>query len=235
MELNWPRPSGAASLSGGEVHVWAVRLDVDTASVAAAQELLAPGEVDRAKRFALDLPRRNFVVSRAALRSILGGYLGQQACDVAIFANSNGKPRLSVGALNFNLSHSQDLALIAVTRGCEVGVDVEAVRPIERLAELTRRNFHPAEIAAVDAAEASDAPTVFLRCWTRKEAVLKAIGAGLRSPLAEFDTLSSTSDGRITVSATRCYLQEIGPAANYVAAVATLEPRLAAMGFTYSP
>ncbi len=124
---------------------------------------------------------------------------------------------------------------MAVTYGCEIGVDVEAVRPIERLAELARRNFHPGEIAAVGAADAADASSVFLSCWTRKEAVLKAQGAGLRSPLIEFDTHSLTSDGEITVSGTRTYLQELAPARGYIAAVATLQPRSAALGFTYSP
>jgi 4'-phosphopantetheinyl transferase len=235
MELNWPQPSPFPSLTSGEVHVWAVRLDVGGTSEAVAQKLLVGGEVERANKFVLEKPRRNFVTSRAALRSILGGYLGQQPHEVAIVANSNGKPQLSIGELGFNLTHSEDLALIAVTRGCEIGVDVEAVRPIERLVDLARRNFHPAEIAAVDAAVAADAPSVFLRCWTRKEAVLKALGAGLRSPLAEFDTLSLTSDSGIMVSGTRCYLQEIAPCGGYVAAVATLERRPATQGFTYSP
>jgi 4'-phosphopantetheinyl transferase len=175
------------------------------------------------------------VVSRAALRSILGGYLGQPPGDVAIVARPNGKPQLHIGELAFNLTHSADLALIAVTRGCEIGVDVEAVRPIERLAELARRNFHPAEIAAVEAAAATDAAKEFMRCWTRKEAVLKALGTGLTTPLAEFDTIASTSDGAILVSEGCCYLREITPAANYVAALATLAPRQAAQGFTYSP
>jgi 4'-phosphopantetheinyl transferase len=234
MELNWPQPSAFPSLTNGEVHVWAVRLDVGGAWEADSQKLLVGGEIERANKFVLEKPRRNFVTSRAALRSILGGYLGQQPHELAIVANSNGKPQLHIGALGFNLTHSEDLALIAVTRGCEIGVDVESVRPIERLADLARRNFHPAEITAVDAAAAADAPSVFLRCWTRKEAVLKALGAGLRSPLAEFDTLSLASDGEILVSGTRCYLQEIAPCGGYVAAIATLERRPATQGFTYS-
>ena len=173
MELNWPQPSAFPSLTSGEVHVWAVRLDVGGASEAVAQKLLVGGEIERANKFVLEKPRRNFVTSRAALRSILGGYLGQQPHEVAIVANSNGKPQLSIGELGFNLTHSEDLALIAVTRGCEIGVDVEAVRPIERLADLVRRNFHPAEIAAVDAAIAADAPSVFL--------LLDAQGSGAQS------------------------------------------------------
>jgi 4'-phosphopantetheinyl transferase len=235
MELNWPQSNPFPELAGGEVHVWAVRLDVDEAAILAAKELLSAGEVERANRFVVDKPRRNFVVSRAALRSILGGYLRQPPGEVAIVARANGKPQLHIGDLAFNLSHSADLALVAVTRDCEVGVDVEAMRPIERLEELARRNFHPAEIAAIVAAQAADAPALFFQCWTRKEAVLKAMGDGLRGSLSEFDTLSTTSDGGIDVSGTRCYLQAIAPAPGYVAAVATLRPQKKCQGFTYSP
>lgn len=232
MELNWPQPHPLPALARDEVHVWAVRLDVDDLAVSATEERLTAEEVERASKFVLHKPRRNFVVSRAAVRSILGGYLGQPPGGVAIVAQPSGKPRLHVGDLAFNLSHSEDLALVAVTRDCEVGVDVEAVRPIERFEELARRNFHPAEIAAISAA---DTPTQFFSCWTRKEAVLKAFGDGLRSPLQEFDTLSPASDGGIRVFDTRCYLQAISPAAGYVAAIATLQPRPRCQGFAYSP
>lgn len=235
MELNWPQPNPFPALAGGEVHIWAVRLDVDEAAVSAAKELLSPGEVERASRFVVDKPRRNFVVSRAALRSILGGYLIQPPGEVAIVTRANGKPQLHIGDLAFNLSHSDDLALVAVTRDCEVGVDVEGMRPIERLEELARRNFHPTEIAAIGAADAAYAPALFFQCWTHKEAVLKALGDGLRGSLSEFDTLSTTSDGGISASGTRCYLQEVAPAPGYVAAVATLQPRTQCQGFTYSP
>src|SRR5262245_61510180 len=166
MELNWPQPNPLPALVSGEVHVWAVRLDVDKAAVSAAEERLAAGEIERASKFVLDKPRRNFVVGRAAVRSILGGYLGQPPGEVAIVARPSGKPQLHIGNLAFNLSHSEDLALVAVTLDCEVGVDVEAVRPIERLKELARRNFHPAETAAICAADAADAPALFFHCWT---------------------------------------------------------------------
>jgi phosphopantetheine--protein transferase-like protein len=103
---------------------------------------------------------------------------------------------------------------------------VELVRPIERSLEIAARNFHPAELAAIRAS--TDAPEIFLRCWTRKEAVLKAIGTGIAYPLDAFDVRPrSADDSQIELpadnghSARCCWLRDENPSSEYIAAVAT--------------
>ena len=241
MHLNWPQPSAFPSLERGDVHVWSMPLELASASAAALQNVLSAEEVARAKSFVTERPRRNYAASRAALRSLVGRYLGQPPREVAIVIDPSGKPRLADDDLRFNLAHSGELALVAFTRGCEIGVDVELVRPIARALEIAARNFHPAELAAIRDASAGQLPDTFFRCWTRKEAVLKAAGLGLSHPLDAFNTLSRDGDGCVEVpsrasqSAERCWLQDAAPCSGYVAAVATLEPRGRLQGFTYSP
>jgi 4'-phosphopantetheinyl transferase len=241
MQLEWPEPSEFPTLSGDTVHVWAVPLDRGWASSTELIRVLSPDEVARTDGFALDKPRRAFVAGRTALRSLLGCYLGLPPDSLPIVVDPHGKPRLVDGALYFNLAHSGSLALIAVTRGCEIGVDVELLRAVDRAHEIAARNFHPAEAAAIRTASAAELPDVFLRLWTRKEAVLKAVGAGLGYPLDAFETLTPASDGGwVTLPAhaplpdVPCWLQDIRPCGDSRAAVATLERRQPPLGFTYS-
>lgn len=239
MQSNWPRPSELPELLPDAVHVWRVPLDL--AGAADVQFVLSPEERVHAARFAIDRPRQVFIASRAALRSLLGRYLGVSPRDVTIVNDSQGKPQLTRGDLCFNLAHSGELALIAVTRGCQIGIDLELLRPVDRSQEIAARNFHPAEIAAILATGAEELPASFLRCWTRKEAVLKAVGVGLGYPLDAFNALAPNDEGCIHLTAhaalpaTQCWLQDVRPQSDYVAAVATLQPRGPAQGFTYSP
>jgi 4'-phosphopantetheinyl transferase len=241
MHLEWPEPSEFPTLSGDAVHVWAVPLDRGWASSMEVGQALSPDERARVDGFALDKPRRAYVAGRTALRSLLGRYLGLPPISLPIVVDPNGKPRLVDGALYFNLAHSGSLALIAVTRGCEIGVDLEVVRPVDHAHEIAAHNFHPAEAAAIRAASGPDLPKAFMRLWTCKEAVLKAVGAGMGYPLDAFETLTPAGDGGwVTLPAdalrpgVRCWLQDIRPCVDYRAAVATLEHRQPPLGFTYS-
>jgi 4'-phosphopantetheinyl transferase len=240
VQLNWPVPSEFSSLSADEVHLWAVALDAAQFPATNFAEVLSPDEHARARAFVTDKPRQAFAISRAALRNILGRYLNAAPRDLAIATHRSGKPQLASGDLRFNLAHSGSLALIAVTRGCEIGVDVEWLRPIEHARQIAARSFHANEQAAIHAAADVELPDVFLRCWTRKEAVLKAIGVGLGYPLDAFDTLTRTSPVCLTIPATvslpaaRCWLSDVDPSCDYLAAVATLAAKRPPMGFTYS-
>jgi 4'-phosphopantetheinyl transferase len=168
---------------------------------------------------------------------LLGRYLDLPPSVVPIAIDPNGKPRVADGDLRFNLAHSGDVTLVAVTRGCEIGVDVELLRSIDYAREIAARSFHPAELAAIRAASAAQLPALFMRLWTRKEAVLKAVGAGLGYPLDAFDV---RGDDWVTLPAcaslpdTCCWLQDMLPCRDYLAAVATLEFRQPPQGFTYS-
>lgn len=232
LQLNWPRPGEFPSLGAGEIHVWAVPLNVDDS----AEDSLADAELERAKAFALERPRRSFVRTRVALRSLLGRYLCRSPREVPIAFGPNGKPRLEADDLHFNLAHSADLALIAITNGGPVGIDIEQLRTISNALELADRNFHPSERAAIRAAQAADRSHMFLRCWTRKEAVIKALGIGIGHPLDAFDVLAAdvVELPSSTLDLSRCFLQNLAPNSEYVAALATTQPQLEPLGFTYS-
>jgi 4'-phosphopantetheinyl transferase len=225
-------------LAAGEIHVWAISL----ADSSIDAIVLSPAERERAARFAFDKPRRTFVVTRIALRSLLGRYLNAPPQEVSIESGLNGKPRLAAGDLQFNVAHSSDLALIAITCDGEIGVDLEELRPVGESLEIAESNFHPNELAAIRRACEADVDREFLRCWTRKEAIVKALGVGIGYPLDTFDALGSQSSDEVVdmishgdLASCRCRVREIDPSSDYVAALATLAEGQSLLGFTYSP
>ena len=151
-------------------------------------DLLDPGERAKAARFTVDHPRLIFITARAALRRALGTRLGQYPTGLNFVLGPHGKPDLNPPSkLKFNLSHSGDTIIIAMTDDLELGIDVEELgrrTPTERLA---RRFFAPSEAAAVEQAEKNQRNRVFFHCWTAKEAVLKATGSGLTVPVREVE------------------------------------------------
>lgn len=172
-----PGLASFAALDTG-VHVWRVGLD---AVPAQAGEVLSADERDRAQRFARLQDRQRFVAGRAVLRSILAEVLDIPSGAPLRFGDgSAGKPVLrDAPGLHFNLSHSEELAVIAVTRAGEVGIDLERHRPLPDMASVARVLFTEAEQAAMLGCPASAREAVFYRIWTRKEALLKAMGLGI--------------------------------------------------------
>jgi 4'-phosphopantetheinyl transferase len=172
--------------------VWAVDLLREAEEVGALGGVLTADELLRAGRMRSDEGRRRAVVSRAALRKLLARELGSAPEAVAFTVGPHGKPRLDGGdsAVRFNLSHSADLALIAIARGAEVGVDVEQIRPRRDLGGVARRVFTEAEREAV--AVGGDA--AFYRHWVAKEAFVKATGRGITS-LRSFEVLLEAPGG----------------------------------------
>lgn len=181
------------------VDVWAVPLDGSPATVAALSRTLSGREAERAGRCRFEADRRRFVVAHGALRRILAGYLDVAPEELRLERGRHGKPRLADGAeLRFNLSHCGELALVAVSRHAEVGVDVDRLRPglpVEAFAE----RFFPASDARFVAAAAGplERGERFLRLWTRKEAVVKAAGARLTQGLG-LPVLTGTDTGTDT-------------------------------------
>jgi 4'-phosphopantetheinyl transferase len=164
---------------------------------------------------------------------------------VPIERDANGKPQLAARAettdLQFNLAHSGELALVAVTRGCEVGVDAEQLRPIVHWQDIATRYFHPSESGAIDAVEPSARNEAFLRCWTRKEAILKALGVGLGHSLASFVVPIDEPAGQwvelpkpVGSAPRRYWLQSMVQFPGYVAAVATVQPKRIAFRYFQS-
>jgi 4'-phosphopantetheinyl transferase len=159
--------------------VWLADLD-DAASVEGAGEVLSEDERARAQRFVFDVHRRRFIAARAWLRHCLAERLGRQAASLRFEYGPVGKPALAgADRLRFNLSHSGRYALLAVTEGAEVGVDIEHVRPLSDMEALAERVFSAAERAALAAVPADRRAEAFFAGWTRKEAYIKARGEGI--------------------------------------------------------
>jgi len=169
------------------VHVWCLSI-ADGEPAAEDAALLDPGERERGERIANTAARRRFVATRAALRRALGAYLACDPAAVPIEAPPRTKPRLALDApsVAFSVSHSADAALLAFARTGDVGVDLEYVDRGVDAAGIARSHFHPREAGAVVALQGPDRMQRFLTYWTRKEAVVKALGVGLRKPLDSF-------------------------------------------------
>ena len=175
-------------LGDGEVVFAFVPLDHEPGP--AEHALVDAEERARSERFVYPADRRRYLVAHAALRQFLAATLGISADAVRYAAAEHGKPRLrSSGAegLFFNMSHSGECALLAVSRCGPLGVDLEAQREVAMLAEVAAKNFSVAERRQLFDLSPEEHPQAFLRCWTRKEALLKADGRGLSLPLDSFD------------------------------------------------
>ena len=174
---DWRSLPAVARIAGDEVHLWRLRLAQPSSVVARLRETLSDDERERADRAASALAAGHFAVARGALRTVLASYLSVEPRALAFAYGPRGKPALaSDGGLRFNVAHSHGLALVAVARGRELGVDLERVRPLPAAEAIARRFFSAGERAA-PLRRRLDA---FLSLWTRKEAYLKATGGGLR-------------------------------------------------------
>jgi len=183
--LQGPTPE----LLGPALHVWQFPTTISESAYAGFAELLSPDERTRAARFHFEKDARRFVVARASLRSILTGYTLSPAAGLRFADARHGKPGLIDAArdIRFNLSHSGDQALLAVALGREVGADVEAIRTDVETDKLAERFFSAAERQALRALPPERRVAAFFRCWTCKEAFLKAQGIGLSRSLGSFD------------------------------------------------
>jgi 4'-phosphopantetheinyl transferase len=184
----WTEPPLSPSLETGAVHVWRVALDQPDDKLDRFRRTLEPDELDRASRFHFEEHRRHFIVARGFLRSVVARYLKTQPESLRFSYGAYGKPGLaSEHVLRFNLSHSHEVALLAVGLKAELGVDVEHIRADFASEEIARRFFSRAEVDVFNALPKEEQVAAFFRCWTRKEAYIKAIGKGLSQALDAFD------------------------------------------------
>jgi 4'-phosphopantetheinyl transferase len=186
--IAWPTSTLRGTIAPDEVHLWAWSLEPATLDLSADIGLLDHDELQRMQRFHFAPDRCRYAVAHANLRRILGAYLCQPAEKIRFLAHRFGKPELAnedQSPLNFNLSHSKTIALLAVAHGQPVGVDVEDIHPIEP--EVAETHFSAAELSQLSGLEGDAWLTGFYRCWTRKEAILKAEGVGLHLALDSFD------------------------------------------------
>ena len=199
-------------LSTEDVRCWSVPLDVSDQVIASHYAHLPPDEQQRSARFRFQADRRRFVVAHGVLRDLLGSYVGTSPRKIQFAYSAFGKPTLIPefgGRVHFNLSHSGDVALIAIAKNAEVGVDVEQVVVDFNYLEVARCFFSSAEFDRLMRIPLHLQAEAFFRCWTKREAYLKGHGEGLAGlpDLADEECKSWS-------------FHEIRPAAGYVGTVA---------------
>jgi 4'-phosphopantetheinyl transferase len=186
----WLLPPDDIDLNDDEAHVWMIRtLGHDSADEKLTARLSAD-ERHRAAQFKFDKDRRLYTAAHAGLRSLLASYLRVAENEIHFVAGAHGKPRLALpgdSGLEFNLSHSHDLALVAIARGRAVGADVEFIKRDFAFDEVARRFFTAREVAALFELPPSLRRAAFFKCWTSKEAFLKAKATGLSGTLDEVE------------------------------------------------
>jgi 4'-phosphopantetheinyl transferase len=220
--------AGVERSAPADVRVHAVELDRPEKEVAALGGVLTADELLRAGRIRAPEGRNRAVVTRASLRRLLARELGRKPEEIAFAVGPHGKPRLddSSTGVRFNLSHSAGLALIAIARGVEVGVDLEEIRPRSDLRGVARRVFTQAEREAVEVG----GEIAFYRHWVAKEAFVKATGRGIES-LRSFEVLLEGPGG--------ARLNHVGgdpaEAARWTLATLDVDPRFAAAVVAAAP
>lgn len=175
-----------------EIFAWV--WDLELPLPADARDCLDADERQRAQRFVFDRDRQRYIAAHWGLRRILSGCTGVHPADIVFGIGSHGKPFLAENAgdedIRFSLSHSANLAFLAVTCGREIGADIEQVRPIHE--GIAERFFAPEEVASLTSLPHAKQTAGFYRIWSCKEAILKATGLGLSMPL---DSFAVTVDG----------------------------------------
>lgn len=170
--------------------VWRFELDAMPDGVAVAE--LSDDERARAARFVFEPDRRRYLAAHSGMRRLLAAETGLASAALRFEAGRHGKPRLTaVGAPSFNLTHSGDVALLAIAPRGEIGIDAEVLREVGRAIDLAERHYTPAEQAELAAAPPARRDRAFLQVWTRKEAVLKAVGSGLTIAPESFEAGAS--------------------------------------------
>jgi 4'-phosphopantetheinyl transferase len=227
-------PHSIPELATHEIHIWCAALNQPNSCFSKFLQTLSMDELIKAEQFHFDRDRNYFIVRRGILRTILGSYLSVEPNRLQFCYGQRGKPELAKignnGTIHFSLSHSNTIALYAFSRNHEVGIDVEEIRELEDLEHIAERFFSKREKKALFGLPEGQRKEAFFRCWTRKEAFIKAIGDGLYYPLDKFDVslvpgeparlISIEGDSR---EASRWTLQDLKPVPAFAAAMAVKE------------
>jgi 4'-phosphopantetheinyl transferase len=220
--LNWLPAPKKLDLLLNDVHIWRINLNSDELQLQFFRETLSSDEIARAERFYFPEHRQRFMAGRGTLRTILGQYLDIAPKQVEFEYQPRGKPLLAAKfadqGLLFNLSHSQDLALLGISYQNQIGVDLEYIRTMSDLEGLAKRFFSAREYEYLRLLSPAQQQQIFFRYWTCKEAYLKATGDGLVQ-LEEIEIdLTPNQPSQLLVSGDWS-LRELIPADNFAAAV----------------
>lgn len=240
-----PAPAGPLALAPDEVHVWRASLRPPPHLLARLEAYLSPDERARAARFRFPEHRTAFVAGRGVQRDVLARYTGLAPAELAYREGSHGKPELDGAAaagIRFNVSNAGALALYAVTLRREIGVDLEQIKPMPDGMDIARRFFSAPENEVFAALPEEVRDLAFFRCWTRKEAYIKAVGEGLSMPLDRFDVAFAPGEpARILrtrgnpAEAERWSMLALEPGPGYVGAMAVEGAGWQAVLFDWHP
>ena len=187
----WNAASKDVNVDSGHVDVWRIPTRIDESRLTYFESVLSEAQRKRAARLRIAEKRHQYVIAHGLTRRILGHALSVSPAEIEFSRGPKGKPyiggELAAEGLQFNMTHTSHMALIALTREREVGIDIERVRQNLQWEKLAKRYFSPDEYKSFEVQPANDRLRVFFVCWTRKEAVLKAIGTGIGGGLGSFD------------------------------------------------
>lgn len=201
-EMLWAKPPGKLDLAPDQTDIWRINLDLPFDTIKTLEATLSEEESQRAARFHFPADKDRYICAHAALRGILSQYLHCEPSELSFDTNDHGKPLLKGQELEFNLSHSGDMALIVISLERKVGIDVERIRSDIELESMAKRFFSPNEVGELMSLPPEQRTIGFFNCWTRKEAYIKGQGLGLSLPLDSFD-VSLTPNEPALLHATR--------------------------------
>jgi len=237
---SWQKAPDQLPLNDEELHVWRISLNQkEPALLSAARNLLDDEERVRADRLVVDSARTRFLLAHAATRNILSRYLNREPAAIEFNTGDHGKPHIRESNLMFNLSHSGNMALLAVMNKTEVGTDIEHMNGRHAADDIAARFFSPAEQEAYATFPPPERTHAFFRCWSRKEAVIKALGEGLSCPLSSFDVTLDKHQARLIdfrragARIEQWTMFDIEAHPDYAAAAAVIGPCRSAIGFNY--
>jgi 4'-phosphopantetheinyl transferase len=232
LSILWKSPLEKPVLSEDAVHVWCASLQHSTFEVEQLAATLSEDERTRASRFHFPQHQRRFIVARGLLRRLLADYLQLNSSKIEFNYTQRGKPVIAQDShLQFNLSHSEELVVYAFCWHHLVGVDVEYIRLASDIEQIADRFFTKWEYDGLRSLPLEERTLAFFRCWTRKEAYLKACGDGIAGGLDTIE-VSLTPEAEIrhinnsTALAQKWGLQNLIPAVDYVGAIASPNPHL---------
>ena len=227
-DVEWGFPPATAVLGPEAVHLWCASLDLPKSRIDAFEETLSKAERNKAADLCSYALRRHFIASHGLLRSILARYVPAAPGEIELANDHYGKPRLKgvKHSLSFNMAHSGELAIYAVSERAEVGVDLERIRSVEHVLMIAAQFFSPREQAELHTLSEEDQLYGFFDCWTRKEALIKALGGSIpqfKSGLGIPRNDGGQPTAPLELSHHWC-LRSLSPAPGYIAAVAVDSP-----------
>jgi 4'-phosphopantetheinyl transferase len=229
---SWNNPPADLRLNAERVDVWRISTSLQNDELAKFESVLSPDQRARAKRMRVSEKRKQYIVAQGLTRMLIAKRVGADPGALEFHRGPKGKPylggRFADAGIQFNMTHTSHMALIAMTLNREVGIDIERIRENLQWEKLAHRYFSPREYRGYSKLPEAEHLRAFFTCWTRKEAVLKAIGTGLGGGLASFDVsvdpdsppelVDNRWDGRFHGNWT---LHQLQPGPGYVATLVT--------------